>query len=76
MKKLLIIFALFISPPAFALEITGGDYQGREDVAVFVQRIAEGTSYDERELVDLFSQVEKQEHLFDKLNRPAEKELE
>lgn len=76
MKKLLIGFALFVSPTAFALEITGGDYQGREDVAAFVQRIAEASSYDEQELVDLFSQVEKQAHLFDKLNRPAEKELE
>ena len=76
MKNLQIIFALLISPTAFAVEITAGDYQGREDVAAFVQRIAEASSYDEQELVDLFSQVEKQEHLFEKLNRPAEKELE
>lgn len=76
MKKSLIIFALLFTPTAFALEITAGDYQGREDVAAFVQRIAEASSYDEQELVDLFSQVEKQEHLFEKLNRPAEKELE
>jgi membrane-bound lytic murein transglycosylase B len=61
---------------ASALEITGGDYQGREDVISFVQRVAENSAYSEQELVDLFSQVEKQEHLFAKLDRPAEKELD
>jgi len=76
MKKLLIFCALIISPTAFAVEITMGDYQGRKDVADFVARIAAETDYDEQELVDLFSQVEKQEHLFEKLNRPAEKELQ
>jgi membrane-bound lytic murein transglycosylase B len=76
MKKLLIFCALIISPTAFAVEITMGDYQGREDVAAFVARIAAETDYDEQELVDLFSQVKKQEHLFEKLNRPAEKELQ
>ena len=76
MKKLLIIFTLFVTPPAFAVEITSGDYQGRADVAAFVARIAAETDYDEQELVNLFAQVEKQEHLFEKLNRPAEKELQ
>jgi len=76
MKKIILILALLIAPIASALEITSGDYQGREDVISFVQRLAAKTSYTEQELVDLFGQVEKQEHLFAKLDRPAEKELE
>jgi len=76
MKKLILVLSLFVAPLASALEITTGDYQGREDVAAFVQRLAAETSYTEQELVDLFTQVEKQEHLFEKLDRPAEKELQ
>jgi membrane-bound lytic murein transglycosylase B len=76
MKKLILVLSLFVAPLASALEITAGDYQGREDVAAFVQRIAAETSYTEQELVDLFGRVEKQEHLFAKLDRPAEKELQ
>jgi len=76
MKKLILVLSLFVAPLASALEITAGDYQGRQDVAAFVQRIAAETSYTEQELVDLFGSVEKQEHLFAKLDRPAEKELQ
>jgi membrane-bound lytic murein transglycosylase B len=76
MKKLILVLSLFVAPLASALEITTGDYQGREDVAAFVLRIAAETSYTEQELVDLFTRVEKQEHLFAKLDRPAEKELQ
>jgi len=59
-----------------ALEIPEGDYQGREDVGAFVQRLASETAYTETELIALFSQVKKQEHLFAKLDKPAEKELD
>jgi membrane-bound lytic murein transglycosylase B len=76
MKKLILVLSLFVAPVASALEITSGDYQGREDVIAFVQRIAAETSYTEQELVDLFARVDKQEHLFAKLDRPAEKELQ
>ena len=76
MKKLILVLSIFVAPVASALEITAGDYQGREDVITFVQRIAAQTSYTEQELVDLFASVEKQEHLFAKLDRPAEKELQ
>ena len=80
MKKLLIflsfIISPMISPMVSALEITTGDYQGREDVAAFVQRVVSESDYTAQELTDLFGQVEKQEHLFEKLDRPAEKELE
>lgn len=76
MKKLIIVLGLLIAPAVSALEITAGDYRGREDVAAFAQRMAETSDYSEQELVDLFGQVVKQEHLFAQLDRPAEKELE
>ncbi len=76
MKKFIFVLVLLVAPIASALEISGGDYQGREDVIRFVQRIAAETDYTEQELVGLFSQVEKQGHLFKKLDRPAEKELD
>ena len=41
-----------------------------------VQRMASATAYTEAELVDLFSRVEKQGHLFELLDKPAEKELD
>lgn len=76
MKKILIFILLLGSAQAHALEITAGDYQGRKDVVSFIQRIATTSDYSEQELVMLFSQVQKQEHLFAKLDRPAEKELQ
>ncbi|MDH3762066.1 MAG: lytic murein transglycosylase B [Gammaproteobacteria bacterium] len=76
MKKFALILGLLMASQVSALEIPGGDYQGREDVVAFVQRMAAETDYNEDELVRLFSQVEKQEHLFAKLDKPAEKELD
>jgi membrane-bound lytic murein transglycosylase B len=76
MRIFIVILSFALAPAAFALEINGGDYRGRADVIAFVERMARETGYSEQELVDLFAQVEKQEHLFEKLNRPAEKELE
>ena len=76
MKRILFIIVLFVPGAVSALEIPGGDYRDRDDVVVFVKRIAAETSYSEQELVDLFAQVKKQSHLFEKLDRPAEKELE
>jgi len=76
MRKLIFILCFIIAPCAAALEIPSGDYQGRKDVIDFVQRIASETVYTEQELVDLIVQVKKQEHLFAKLDKPAEKELE
>lgn len=76
MKILLLILGLTLVSVASAVDITAGDYQGREDVAAFVARIAANSGYSEQELASLFGQVEKQEHLFEQLDRPAEKELE
>ena len=75
MKQLFVILSFLVTPMVFAVEISDGDYQGRDDVIAFVERIAAETSYSEQELVALFAQVQKQEHLFAKLDRPAEQEL-
>ena len=75
MIKYFLILGLLVSPASFALEISSGDYAGRKDVGDFVQRMARESSYTEAELLTLFTQVRKQEHLFAKLDRPAEKEL-
>ena len=72
----ILLLAVLAASPAGAVELTGGDYQGREDVGAFVKRMADETDYTERELVELFSSVTRQEHLFAQLDRPAEKELD
>jgi membrane-bound lytic murein transglycosylase B len=76
MKKLVVVIAILVSPLASAVEITSGDYQGREDVSAFVKRMVKESDYTEQELIELFTQVEKQDHLFEQLDRPAEKELD
>lgn len=76
MKRLVIIFTLFAPAVMGAVVIPAGDYKNREDVEEFVNRLARNSDYTETELVDLFSQVKKQGHLFERLNRPAEKELQ
>ncbi len=76
MKILHLVVLLLLAPAVSAVDITSGDYQGREDVSAFVKRIADSSDYSEQELAELFGQVQKQEHLFALLDRPAEKELE
>jgi membrane-bound lytic murein transglycosylase B len=76
MKIIYLVLLLLMAPVASAVDITSGDYQGREDVSAFVKRVAAGSAYSEQELAELFGQVEKQEHLFALLDKPAEKELE
>src|SRR5210317_146242 len=76
MKTIIILLGFMVAPIVSALEITSGDYQGRTDVVEFVQRMAANSDYSEQELADLFGQVVKQEHLFEQLDKPAEKELE
>ncbi len=76
MKQLLLIFICLIPTAHFAATVTSGDYQNREDVDAFIVRLAKQSDYSETELAGLFSQVKKQSHLFDRLNRPAEKALQ
>jgi len=76
MKRVFLILGCMLASAVSAVEITTGDYQGRDDVAAFVARVAASSDYSEQKLAELFGEVEKQEHLFAKLDRPAEKELE
>ena len=74
MKKLLIV-AVFFATNSIASVIPAGDYKHRDDVSRFVSELAKSSEYTEAELVGLFSRVKKQSHLFERLDRPAEKEL-
>jgi len=76
MKYILLLVALIISTIVNAVEIKLGDYKNRADVNQFIERMAKQSDYSEQELVELFSSVKKQEHLFELLNKPAEKELQ
>jgi membrane-bound lytic murein transglycosylase B len=76
MMKYLLFLGLLLPIVVNAVEIKSGDYSNRADVNAFVEKLAGNSEYSEEELVVLFSGVKKQGHLFDLLNRPAEKELE
>ncbi len=76
MKYILLLVTLIISTIVNAVEIKLGDYKNRADVNQFIERMAKQSDYSEQELVELFSSVKKQSHLFELLNKPAEKELQ
>jgi membrane-bound lytic murein transglycosylase B len=76
MRLFLITIALLVSANAFAAKVVQGDYKNRQDVDAFIDHMVKKSDYSEEALVTLFSSVEKQVHLFERLNRPAEKELE
>jgi membrane-bound lytic murein transglycosylase B len=71
-----LLLALLLSTIANAVEVKQGDYSNRADVAAFIEQMASRSDYSEQELIEIFSTVKKQDHLFDLLNRPAEKELQ
>ena len=75
MKTWLTLFFAIFSFQALAAEVLQGDYKNRDDVNAFIERVAKKSDYSEAELVALFSTVKKQEQLFDRLNRPAERAL-
>jgi membrane-bound lytic murein transglycosylase B len=75
MKYILLLAASIISTVVNAVEIKLGDYKNRADVNQFIERMAKQSDYSEQELIDLFSGVKKQSHLFELLDKPAEKEL-
>ena len=76
MRRLLLLLSLFTAAISNAAQITGGDYKDRADVNAFIEKMAGQSDYSESELVELFSTVKKQGHLFELLDKPAEKELE
>ncbi len=64
---------LLISLPAQAVQLDRGDYRHREDVEQFIEKMARSSEYSDQQLVELFSQVQNQRHLFERMNKPAEK---
>ncbi|MFV2031661.1 MAG: lytic murein transglycosylase B [Gammaproteobacteria bacterium] len=76
MKRLLFLITLFAAAMSNAAQVTEGAYIDRADVNAFIEKMATQSDYTEVELVELFSTVKKQEHLFELLNKPAEKELQ
>lgn len=76
MKYYLLWLVLLFSTLVNAVEIKLGDYKNRADVNQFIERMAWQSDYTEPELIELFSGVKKQNHLFELLDKPAEKELD
>ena len=76
MKYILVSAILLFSTVVSAVELKKGDYKNRPEVNAFIERMAGQSDYTEQELVDLFSAVKKQSHLFELLDKPAEKELQ
>jgi membrane-bound lytic murein transglycosylase B len=73
MHKYLICLVLLLPTALQAVDLNRGDYRGRSDVAAFIAEVAAETDYREAELVDLFSRVNHQRHLFERMDKPAEK---
>jgi membrane-bound lytic murein transglycosylase B len=73
MLKYLFWVALCLPLSLSAAELKSGDYRGRADVEAFIAEVAAATDYSEQDLVDLFSRVRHQRHLFERMNKPAEK---
>lgn len=75
MKYILVLVVLLFSTVISAVELKKGDYKNRPEVNAFIERMVSQSDYTESELIDLFSAVKKQSHLFELLDKPAEKEL-
>jgi len=73
MLKTLITLVCLIPLAAQAVKLNSGDYRFREDVEAFISGVAARSDYSEQELVQLFSQVKNQRHLFERMDKPAEK---
>lgn len=70
---LLLLLAAMFSFPVEAVKLSEGDYRFREDVEAFIKDVAARSDYTEQQLIDLFGQVQNQRHLFERMDKPAEK---
>ena len=73
MNRFLLTVICMLPMLAQAMKLDQGDYRYREDVEAFIQSVAAKSDYTEQELVQLFSQVQHQRHLFERMDKPAEK---
>lgn len=69
----LFIPILLVTCPVSAGLLDRGDYRYREDVEDFIRDLAVRSDYNEAELVEIFSGVRHQRHLFERMDKPAEK---
>lgn len=69
----LFIPILLVTGPVFAGLLDRGDYRYREDVEDFIRDLAARSNYNQTELVEMFSSVRHQRHLFERMDKPAEK---
>ena len=74
--RILALVLLLLPFLAQAAILTVGDYKNRAEVESFISEMVSSSDYSEAELVQLFSQVKHQRHLFERMNKPAEKKLE
>ena len=75
-KKPFIFLLLLLNVVPFsaqAVKLDKGDYRYREDVEAFIEKIAATSDFSEQQLVELFSGVKHQRHLFERMDKPAEK---
>lgn len=73
MKRLLTLALCCMPLLAQGAKLTQGDYRYREDVEQFIADVAANSDYTEQQLLDLFGQVKHQRHLFERMDKPAEK---
>lgn len=69
------LFALVCLAPSLlhAATLNSGDYRYRSDVEDFIRSVAAKSDYSEQQLIDLFASVKHQRHLFERMDKPAEK---
>ncbi len=73
MKNYALIFLCLLPLVVQAAKLNSGDYRYRVDVEEFINRVASKSDYNEQQLLSLFSKVKHQRHLFERMNKPAEK---
>jgi membrane-bound lytic murein transglycosylase B len=73
MTRTLLVILMFFPLLSQAAKLDAGDYRHREDVEKFITDVAARSDYSEQELLDLFEQVRHQRHLFERMDKPAEK---
>lgn len=73
MIKVILLFVCLSPLWLQAATLNTGDYRYRKDVEDFIETIAASSEYSEQQLIELFSQVRHQRHLFERMDKPAEK---
>jgi len=73
MIRILVTLFCLLPMAVQAIKLDSGDYRYRADVEEFITTVAAKSDYTEQELVQLFAQVKHQRHLFERMDKPAEK---